>query len=126
MSFHVPNQHRFRKLGDFFHSKDDDNFGVFYIPFESYELKVIATDGKGITGIDKIEWEHVSVSLKNRIPNWKEMSFVKDLFWDEEDCVIQYHPPKSQYVNNHPYVLHLWRPVDVKIPMPPIIFVGLK
>lgn len=78
-----------------------------------------ASDGMG--------WEHVSVSLnKNRCPTWEEMCMVKDLFWDKEDCVIQYHPPKSQYVNNHPNVLHLWRPIGVSIPMPDSIMVGFK
>jgi hypothetical protein len=54
-------------------------------------------------------WEHVSVSTKHRIPNWQEMSFVKDLFWQDEETVVQFHPAKSQYVNCHPNCLHLWR-----------------
>ena len=37
----------------------------------------------------------------------------KALFWDEDDCVIQYHPPRSEYVNNHQNCLHLWRPIGV-------------
>lgn len=64
-------------------------------------------------------WEHVSVSLPNRPPNWAEMAFVKDLFWHEEDAVMQLHPPRSCYVNNHPFCLHLWRPRDATIPLPP-------
>jgi hypothetical protein len=47
------------------------------------------------------------------------MCFVKDLFWREDECVIQYHPPKSEYVNLHPYTLHLWRPVNIELPLPP-------
>jgi hypothetical protein len=53
------------------------------------------------------------------------MAYVKDLCWDAEDVVMQLHPRKSEYVNNHPHVLHLWRPVDVEIPTPPSIFVGV-
>ena len=121
--FHVPNQHRFRDMTNPYGSDDSaGNCGAFFIPFENRELKVIASDGKGIAS----QWEHVSVSLQNRCPNWKEMCHIKDLFWDDEDTVIQYHPPKSVYVNNHPYVLHLWRPVDMTIPLPPIILVGIK
>lgn len=71
-------------------------------------------------------WEHVSVSLDSRIPNWIEMCFVKDLFWNEEECVVQYHPPKSKYINNHPYCLHLWRHQTEVFPFPPSILVGLK
>ena len=100
----------------------DGNVGCFLIPYASNRLCVIATDGKGI----KPEWEHVSVSIKNRCPNWIEMCFVKDLFWDSEDVVIQFHPPKSQYVNNHEHCLHMWRRVGKKVELPPTIFVGLK
>jgi hypothetical protein len=37
------------------------------------------------------------------------MCFVKGLFWDDEDVAIQFHPAKSEYVNFHPFALHLWR-----------------
>jgi hypothetical protein len=92
------------------------NNGAFSILFESFTLNVIASDGEG--------WEHVSVSMNRRTPNWREMCFIKDLFWDPEDVVIQYHPAKSEYVNNHNYCLHLWRPIGVEIPTPPKILVG--
>jgi hypothetical protein len=54
-------------------------------------------------------FEHVSVSTRWRCPNWQEMCFVKHLFFREEETVIQFHPQKSEYVNCHPYCLHLWR-----------------
>ena len=83
------------------------------------DLKIIASsEGMG--------WEHVSVSLKNRCRNWPEMSFVKGLFWEDEEAVMQLHPPKSDYVNCHPYCLHLWRPLDAIIPLPSSIMVGPK
>ena len=55
------------------------------------KLRIIASDGFG--------WEHVSVSRRDRCPTWEEMCQIKALFWDEDDCVIQYHPPRSEYVN---------------------------
>ena len=82
------------------------------------ELAIIASDQAG--------WEHVSVSVRNRCPNWPEMCAVKDLFWAEDEVVVQYHPAKADYVNQHPYTLHLWRPVGVQIPTPPAILVGVK
>lgn len=85
--------------------------GAFLIPFKGSKLTVIAGDNEDA-------WEHVSVSLKSRCPIWDEMCFIKDLFWKEEECVMQYHPPKSIYVNIHPYCLHLWRPINYKILMP--------
>jgi len=68
--------------------------------------------------------EHVSVSLKHRTPTWAEMCKVKDLFWDEDEVVVQYHPSKKDYVNNHQYCLHLWRHLDMITP--PSIMVGIK
>lgn len=77
---------------------------VYKIPtIEDGDIIVIAS-------IDN-EWEHVSVSLNNRCATWKEMCFVKDMFWEDEECVIQFHPPKSKYVNIDPYCLHMWKPV---------------
>jgi hypothetical protein len=52
------------------------------------------------------------------------MCFIKDVFWDEEDVVIQYHPRKSEDVNRHENGLHLWRPVGKEIPTPPKALVG--
>ncbi len=72
-------------------------------------------------------WEHVSVSVgKRRPPNWREMCFVKDLFWDDEETVVQFHPPKSEYVNNHLTCLHLWRDTRDGHRLPPSHFVGVK
>ena len=64
-------------------------------------------------------WEHVSVSAAT-VPTWAEMCWVKALFWGPEEAVVQYHPPESSYVNVHQRVLHLWRPVGVEFPMPPL------
>lgn len=73
-------------------------------------------------------WEHVSVCpyKSTKIPSWEDMCKIKDIFWNEDECVVQYHPPKSEYVNNMSNCLHLWRPIDVEMPMPPSIFVGVK
>jgi len=86
-------------------------------------LKIIASPGDAN---ENIPWEHVSVSCERRCPNWTEMCFVKDLFWNPEEAVMQLHPPKSDYVNMHPYCLHLWRPLHVEMPLPPSIAVGIK
>jgi hypothetical protein len=64
-------------------------------------------------------WDHVSVSLsENRCPRWDEMCLVKDMFFEPEETVVQYHPAKSQYVNNHPLCLHLWRSQKDDMPVP--------
>lgn len=43
--------------------------------------------------------------------------------WDEEECVVQYHPPKSEYVNFRPYCLHLRRKCGENFEIPPREFV---
>ena len=79
-------------------------------------LKVIASAGYG--------WEHVSVSCENRCPNWPEMCFIKNLFWDDEEVVVQFHPKKSEYVNVHPYCLHLWKKEGEDWLLPPRELIG--
>lgn len=112
-------QHRIR-TGPYGSSFGDD-YGAFLIPGPfNNTLKVIASPGDADEGIP---WEHVSVSLQNRCPNWPEMCFIKGLFWDDEDAVMQLHPPKSDYVNNHEYCLHLWKPTTQAIPLPPKVAV---
>lgn len=64
-------------------------------------------------------WEHVSVSLKSRTPTWAEMCWIKLMFWSGDDTVLQFHPPESEYVNNHEHRLHLWKPVGTSILRPP-------
>lgn len=120
MKFNFDVLEKYRLTKSSYNTKSGDTFGVFYIPYQSYELKVIATDGKGI----EPRWEHVSVSLPNRCPNWQEMSYIKSLFWGKEETVIQFHPPESQYVNQHPFCLHLWKQLGFEQPLPPKIFVG--
>ncbi len=68
-------------------------------------------------------WEHVSVAYANKLPSWDEMCKIKSLFWNDNECVVQYHPPKSEYVNNHPYCLHLWKQIGKEFPIPPKCFV---
>ena len=63
-------------------------------------------------------WEHVSVSYKSKDPTWEEMCMIKDIFWDENETVIQFHPPKDEYVNLHPHCLHLWKKIGEKVELP--------
>lgn len=116
------NRHRLR-VGLF---GSDDSYGFngafrFNLPGEVRPICVIASDCLG--------WQHVSVSFgqgAKRCPSWDVMCAVKDLFWEPDQEVIQFHPAKSEYVNFHPGCLHLWRPNGdtPPIPIPPSILVG--
>lgn len=130
--FKVPEQYRVRKGAGATSLEECGLNGMFLIPNIvpgqklRTPLKVIATDGRAPEESHHPQaWEHVSVSLPARCPTWGEMCKVKSLFWDDEDCVMQLHPPRSQWVSNHAYCLHLWRPVDLQIPQPPAIMVGI-
>ena len=71
-------------------------------------------------------FEHLSVSTSTRTPTWDEMCIMKDIFWrDDEEC-MQLHPKKENYIDNMKYCLHIWRPINQAIPMPPNIMVGLR
>lgn len=121
MTFHAPNQYRLR-TGPLASPDEYGTAGFFIIPGPySRELRCMISDGQG--------WEHVSVSIDQmgkRTPSWDEMCFVKATFWDDEDEVMQFHPKRSEYVNHHPGCLHLWRPTEQVIVLPPSIFVGPK
>jgi len=96
---------------------DDWRFGHYVLSGPcNRELGIVTSKGEG--------WDHVSVSTSSRCPNWQEMCFVKNLFWTEEELVIQYHPPKSVYLNCNPHVLHMWKPQHAEIPMPPRWMIG--
>lgn len=91
------------------------NNGFFEFKIKKIVLIVIASDELG--------WDHVSVSLVGRCPTWREMCIIKDLFFDPEETVIQFHPPVSVYINDNPYTLHLWRKQNEEIELPPLMMV---
>lgn len=115
---HVPEKYRVVK-GPYGSDASFGNNGAFFVPrMGKAPFKIICSDEFG--------WEHVSVSLPDRCPTWDEMCYIKGVFWDDEDCVMQLHPPRSSWINNHPYCLHLWRPTEGAIPLPPPLMVGYK
>lgn len=124
--FHVPDDCRVIE-GPYGSFPEDGNNGMFRIVMKKsinvdrrLRYLCVASDGGG--------WEHVSVSLPWRCPTWNEMCAIKNIFWDPEDLVVQFHPPASEYVNNHPNCLHLWRKCGSNdfCETPPAEFVGLK
>lgn len=119
MSFRVPEAYRIT-TGPLASRKEiEGNNGAFQVPLHGRYLKVIACDG-----FPDSEWEHVSVSLPNRCPTWEELCSIKDLFWEPEDVVIQFHPKESEYVHTHPFCLHLWRWIPGELPRPHYALVG--
>lgn len=114
-NLHTLDHHRLRsaailkRMGSY----GDHGNGFFMVPspVDSAEMFIMASDGEG--------WDHVSVSRKNRCPNWPEMEHVKRLFFENYETAMQLHVPPNKHINCHPYCLHIWRPQHLEIPMPP-------
>ena len=69
----------------------DQGNGVFSLPSPrgGGALLCIASNGDG--------WDHVSVSLPNRCPNWPEMEHVKRLFFADDETAMQLHVPPADH-----------------------------
>lgn len=121
--FKVPEQYRIRH-GVMASDETYGNNGAFSFSVGMFRCTAIASDKGMPTGKDRSEWEHVSVRTDYGTPDWPTMAAVKAMFWGPDDVVMQLHPAESDYVNFHPDVLHLWRPVGKRIPTPPTAMVG--
>ena len=119
MALRVP--HRYRVRTGLLGSTDAiGNNGMFDVP--TFDGKVMLT----VLASDQYGWEHVSVSTPYRTPTWDEMQYIKTMFWEAEDVVLQIHPPQSEYVNCHPYCLHLWRQPGVNHECPSTVLLSPK
>lgn len=81
------------------------------------------TDGRVLLVSVRVEmddraWLHASVSLHNRLPTWRELREVKDWIVGPKRPAYQIFPRAEDYVNIHPYVLHLWAPLEGDDPIP--------
>lgn len=92
------------------YKKNDGGWAICYLPPEKKEFKIVFSFGYG--------WDHVSATLIDKLPTWEQMNKIKEIFFNDDEVVIQIHPAKKDYINKHPYVLHLWRPQNVEIPLP--------
>ena len=70
----------------------DESNGAFKFRIKGNDYLVIASNGGG--------WEHVSVSCISRVPSWEIMCEIKDMFFNEDEVVMQLHPAKKDYINN--------------------------
>lgn len=101
-----------------------DRHGAFVVicPKTNRSLRVVSgpadAEAWAAAGFSGEPWDHVSVSCQFAPPSWDQMCLVKSLFFEPDECVVQFHPPQADYVNIHPNVLHLWKP-PYPVPLPP-------
>ncbi len=116
---HLENYRLRDKEKQIYGAHGDDYNGLFKVFVNGKSFFVIASTGGG--------WDHVSVSpgssRKKGIPTWEEMCAIKDMFFEAEETVVQYHPAKSRYINMREDCLHLWRPTAEELPTPPLYMV---
>lgn len=105
-------------------------YGKFTLlcPVFGRRLGIAAFDGRYEEGTPADHpaygWEHVSISGQKFTPSWAEMCWVKDVFWLAEEPAFQMHPPKSEWVNNHPFCLHLWALIPGIVPVTSEVKIG--
>jgi len=63
----------------------------------------IENDGK--------RWLHLSLSCRTRVPTYDELQEASRAFLNNR-LAYQLFVPEQEHVNAHPFVLHLWAPVD--------------
>ena len=107
-----------------YQSEYGKNYGAFAVPTVHGYLKVLSSGFSDHDNPHGLGWEHVSVSMATRCPTWEEMCKIKELFWRDDETVVQFHPRKSRYVNRHPFCLHLWKLAESEYVLPPEILVG--
>ena len=74
------------------------------IPFKFMGCVVIITKDAGL-------W-HMSISRKDRLPNYDELKTARYQFFEDVPYMVQIFPPKEHFVNIHQFTLHLWEPKD--------------
>jgi hypothetical protein len=126
-----PELEPYRRWAPYAPSKQGDDYGMFDIPHRptGVVLKVYLTPARFAekAGLAKeYAWDHVSVSLPKRTPNWPEMEYVKRLLFRDDETVMQLHVPVTDHRNLHPFCLHLWRPAFMEIPRPPSNMVAVE
>lgn len=91
--------------------------GAFLIPLGGQLWNVIISDGQG--------WRHLSATnaQKRQLPPWEVMTRLKDFFYADDEWVVMYIPEKANYINDHPFVHHLWSPTEVELPKPHVALV---
>lgn len=68
-------------------------------------LRVIVSDEQTPHGL----LMHVSMSHPHHLPSWETVRLVRDAFFGDDIDVMLLLPQRADYVNLHPFVLHLWQ-----------------
>jgi len=103
-----------RWVEEFFGERAPFEFIMYTNPYVHYrhvasQLMVLVS---GRREKDGKRWVHVSMSYPNKLPGWNVVRMVKDRFIGRDKKAIQVFPADTEYVNIHPFCLHLWHCID--------------
>ncbi len=111
------------------------NNGVFFIPAGTEavpdENKVLVHSPYFILCVlsDQRDWEHIAVAIHTigppRAPVKEEVEAVRNMFWGKDDTVVQF-TTSSNFKDDNPHTVHLWRNPLMDIPVPPAELFGLE
>lgn len=110
----IPLQHSYRTFteGDIYR---DGRFPLFYkkivvvsdTEFKQFRmgrcLVFVSIDGGNY---------HLSISTPDKLPSYEEMKEARYKFCPDEIYMAEIFPPKSEFINVHPYCRHLWQ-IDI-------------
>lgn len=101
---------------------DKQDFGGARAYYGWVEWDDLDFAGSVIWGYDEAGlMEHVSLcpANKKKLPSWDVMCRLKDMFFRNDEMVVQIHPAEKNYVhavgvpgNRWENMIHLWRPMD--------------
>ena len=57
---------------------------------------------------EQIGW-HFSISCESRNPTWEEQRDTRYNLISDDVCMVSVLPPRSEYVNVHPFCFHWWQ-----------------
>jgi hypothetical protein len=105
------------RTGELASSEIDGFNGWFIVPMDGEIWQICLSDGMG--------FKHLSATnhQKRQLPPWQVMVRLKEAFFADEDWVVMYIPAKDEYVNDHPFVHHLWLPLNSELPHPLVALV---
>ena len=66
----------------------------------------------GDTEQDGKRWIHLSTAMTHRLPNWEELTEVRDIFLGRDKRAIQVLAPAEDHININANCLHLWHCID--------------
>lgn len=71
--------------------------------------------GRVIVSKDGGLW-HLSMSYPGKIPSYEQLKSARYKYLPDDILVAQLFPPSKDFVNLHPYVLHLWQLKPEEVP----------